>query len=209
MPSKVKRKEQGPGKNAGRRTLDSLKPDEAAAVLGRLLKEHPELLSEAEEMAKSHLHQVDYEGIAEEIEFAMSALDYDALNARAGSHQWGYVEPSEAAEEILAETVKPFLEDMQRHLELGFEADALEICKGLVLGCYRLSESQEGDVLGWSPDFPVEAAGNALDLWYRAADKPKNRERGGTKRASFPPDFLSQIPEWVPMLERIAKKKKK
>ena len=212
MPSKSskdKRKQQAPGKNAGRRTLDSLKPDEAQEVLVRLLKVHPDLLSEAEQTAKSLLHEVSYEDIAEEIEFAMSGLDYDDLNARAGSDEWGYVEPSEAAEEILAETVKPFLEDMQRRLELGLEADALEICKGLLLGCYRLSESQEGDVLGWSPDFPVEAASNALELWYRAADSPNNRKGGGTKRPSFPPDFLSMVPEWVLMIERLAKKKKK
>jgi len=52
---------------------------------------------------------------------------------------------------------------MKRHLELGLETEALEICKGLVLGCYRLSERAGGDVLGWAPDFPGEAAGHALE----------------------------------------------
>jgi hypothetical protein len=41
-------------------------------------------------------------------------------------------EPSEAAWEILEETVEPVLDDMKRH---GLEAEALEICKGMVLGC--------------------------------------------------------------------------
>jgi hypothetical protein len=208
MPSKDKRKGQGAGEGAGPHALECLKPDEAAAVLQHLLKVHPDLWSEAEEMARSLLHQVEYEDIAAEIEDEIRALDYDALNARAGRHEWGYVEPSEAAEEILEETVEPFLEDMKRHLELGLEAEALEICKGLVLGCYRLSERQGGDVLGWSPDFPAEAAGNALELWYTAADNPKNRERGGEKRPALPPDFLSLVPKWVPMMERVAKEAK-
>src|SRR2546430_12263331 len=55
------------------------------------------------------------------------ALPIYDLNARAGSHEWGYVEPSEAAWEILEETVEPVLDDMKRHIELGLEAEALEI----------------------------------------------------------------------------------
>lgn len=208
MPSKGKRKGQGTGEGAGAHALECLKPDEAVAVLQRLLKVHPDLWSEAEEMARSLLHQVEFEDIAAEIEDEIRALDYDALNARAGRHEWGYVEPSEAAEEILEETVEPFLDDMKRHLELGLEAEALEICKGLVLGCYRLSERQGGDVLGWSPDFPAEAAGNALELWYTSADNPKNRERGVEKRPALPPDFLNLVPKWVPMMERLAKETK-
>lgn len=205
MPSKDKRKRQGAREGAGPRTLECLKPDEAAAVLRLLLKVHPDLSGEAEEMARSLLHQVEYEDIAAEIEDEIRALGYDALNARSGRHEWGYVEPSEAAEEILEETVEPFLEDMKRHLELGLEAEALEICKGLVLGCYRLSERQGGDVLGWAPDFPAEAAGNTLELWYTVADNPNNRECGGRKRPWLPPDFLSLVPKWVPMIERVAK----
>jgi hypothetical protein len=120
----------------------------------------------------------------------------------------GYTEPSEAAEEILEETVEPFREDMKRHLELGLEAQALEICKGLVLGCYRLSERAGGDVLGWAPDFPAEAAGHALEVWYRGGDEPKNCPRGERKRASLSADFLNLIPKWVPLIERVAKETK-
>ena len=200
-----KRKPQAAREGAGRRTLERLKPDEAAVVLQHLLEAHPELSSEAEEMARSLLHQVDYEELAAEIEDEIRALDYDDLNARAGSHEWGYVEPSEAAEEILEETLAPFVEDLKRHVELGLEAEALEICKGVVLGCYRLSEREGGDVLGWAPDFPGEAAGNALEVWYRGAGDPKKREHGRGKRAALPPDFLSLVPKWIPMIERVTK----
>ena len=188
--------------------MERLQADEAAAVLRRLLEVHPDLASEAEEIARSLLHEVEYEEIAAQIEDEIRALDYDALNARAGSHEWGYTEPSEAAEEILEETVEPFLEDMKRHLELGLEAEALEICKGLVLGCYRLSERAGGDVLGWAPDFPAEAAGHALEAWCTGGDDPKNRQGGERKRSSLPADFLSLIPKWVPMIERVAKETK-
>jgi len=154
MASEGKPKAQTGRDGAGRRTVEGLKPEEAAGVLRPLLEVHPDLATEAEEIAPSLLHQVDYEDVAAEIEDEIRGLDYEDLNARAGSHEWGYIEPSEAAEEILEETVEPFREDMKRYLELGLEAEALEICKGLGLGCYRRSERAGGDVLGWAPGLP-------------------------------------------------------
>jgi hypothetical protein len=208
MASEGKTKGRAAQDGAVRPLLERLKPGEAAAVLRRLLEAHPDLASEAEEMARSLLHQRTCKDVAAEIEDAIRALDYEDLNARAGGHEWGYVEPSEAAVEILEETLEPFVEDMKRHLELGLEAEALEICKGLVLGCYRLSERAGGDVLGWAPDFPGEAAGNALEVWYTGADDPKSRERRGRKRPSLPPEFLSMVPKWIPVIERIWKETK-
>ncbi|MGH9455319.1 MAG: hypothetical protein ACRD2O_15265, partial [Terriglobia bacterium] len=73
--------------------LERLKPGEAAAVLRRLLEVHPDLSSEADEIARSLLRQLDYVDVAAEIEDEVRALDYDVLNARAGGHEWGYVEP--------------------------------------------------------------------------------------------------------------------
>jgi hypothetical protein len=208
MTSEAKPKRQAARKDTGRRTLERLKPEEAAGVLRHLLEVHPELASEAEGMARSLLHQVDYEDIAAEVEDEIRALDYEVLNARAGRHEWGYVEPSEAAEEILEETVQPYREDMKRHLELGLEAEALEICKGLVLGCYRLSERAGGDVLGWAPDFPGEAAGYALEVWYTGTDAPKSQAARRKKRPPLPPDFLNLVPKWIPLIERVGKAKK-
>jgi len=208
MASKGKRNGKSARDSGVCRTLERLKPDEAVLVLRRLPEVHPELASEAEETARSLLQEVKYEEIAAEIENEIRALDYDDLNARAGRHEWGYVEPTEAAWEILEETLEPFREDMKRHLELGLEAEALEICKGLVLGCYRLSERAGGDVLGWAPDFPVEAAGHALEVWYTGGDDPESRQRSERKRSSLPADFLSLIPKWVPMIERVAKEAK-
>lgn len=189
-------------------TLKRLRPGEAAAVLEGLLKAHPDLSGEAEEIARSLLHRVEYQEVAAQIEDEIRALDYEDLNARAGNHQWGYVEPSEAAWEILEETVEPFLDDMKRYLKLGLKAEALEICKGLVLGCYRLAEREGGDLLGWASDFPAEAAGNAVEVWYSGVDDSKSRDSGRRRRPSLPPDFLSIVPKWIPMIQRVWKETK-
>jgi hypothetical protein len=208
MTSEGETKGQAARDRASRHLLERLKPDEAAGVLRRLLEAHPDLSSEAEEIAQSLLHHVEYEDVAAEIENEIRALDYEVLNGRAGTHEWGYLEPSEAAWEILEETVEPYLEDMKRYLELGLQAEALETCKGLVLGFYRLSEREGGDVMGWAPDFPAEAAGNILEAWYRGADDSKGRDTRRKKRPALPPEFLSLVPKWIPMIERVGKEGK-
>ncbi len=59
--------------------------------------------------------------------------DYDDLNARAGGHSWGYVEPTETAWELLEEAVEPVLSEMKRYLEIELEEQAREFCHGILL----------------------------------------------------------------------------
>jgi hypothetical protein len=61
---------------------------ESAAVLRRLLEAHPDFVGEAEEIARSFLHEVSYEEVAANIEDEIRAQDYEALNARAGRQPW-------------------------------------------------------------------------------------------------------------------------
>ena len=68
MTSKYKNKHRAPRKAKMGPLLDRLKSGEAATVLRRLLKAHPDLSSEADGIARSLLHQVEYEDVAAEIE---------------------------------------------------------------------------------------------------------------------------------------------
>ena len=81
--------------------LDQLQPGEAAVVLRRLLPGHPELLPEAEEIARSTLGGVSCESVASEVEDSIRQLSLDDLDGRTGRHSWGYTEPSEAAWQLL------------------------------------------------------------------------------------------------------------
>jgi hypothetical protein len=185
--------------------LDRLKPGEAETVLRRLLAVHPDLADEAEQIARSVLGEVSFESVAEEVEHAVRSLDLDDLNSRAGSHAWGYTEPSEAAWELLGEAVDPFLDDMQRQVELRLEAEALEICKGVVLGLYRLRKGAKGDgLVGWAPDFPAETAAHAVHTWRTGGDTRKRVAwRGPRKRPGFPQDFVEKfVPEWGSLIGR-------
>lgn len=64
--------------------LDRLEPGEAHAVLRRLLAAHPDLGAEAEQIAESLLCQISFETVADDVEDAVSLVDIDDLNSRAG-----------------------------------------------------------------------------------------------------------------------------
>ena len=188
-----KRSKPQPARDKGGRgnVLERLSGAEAATVLNCLLRRHPELRSEAAAIAVDVLGDVSLLSVAEDVEGAVLQFDYDDLNARAGGHSWGYVEPTEAAWELLEEAVEPFLDDMKRYLELGLEEQAQELCQGILLGLYRVRRGCNNDILGWAEDFPGEAAGNVIEVWSKtgAAERPRSRQ--------LPCSFVAEhIPEW-------------
>jgi hypothetical protein len=187
--------------------LERLNAEEAQDVLRRLLAAHPALRAEAEAIARSRLGEATFETIADEVQEAVRTLDINDLNGRAGRHEWGYVEPTEAAWEILEEAVEPFIADISRRLGLGLKADALEICKGVVLGLYRVQQGKGSDLAEWAPDFPAEAACEAITAW-RGGRRAKKRARGRQRREgrAFPRDFVEHfVPEWRAMIARISR----
>ncbi len=189
----------GTGKGrCGGKVIERLKAAGAARVLRKLLDRHPELAGEAEELAAAEVCGVDADEIADEVEFAVLESGYENLNARAGRHKWGYTEPAEAAWEILEEAVRPFLDDLETRIELGFEQAALDVCQGIVVGLYR-TKGRGGDrVLGWAEDYPSEGAAEAV--WRLASQSDSKHGR----KWRLADDVLSRMHEWRAMLERAA-----
>ena len=181
--------------------LDKLDSAEAASALGKLLDRHSELRSEAEAIACDMLTEISPDSVADEIEEALLQFDYDDLNGRAGSHSWGYVEPSEAAGELLEEALEPFVNDMKRHLEMGLEDQASQFCRRILLGLYRLRDGRENDILNWAPDFPGEAADNVLEVWRETSGSDRGSASAkGRRRLS--PDFVREhVPDWDRLLK--------
>ncbi len=102
------------------------------------------------------------------------------------------MEPAEAAWELLEEALQPFLHDLKRSIELGLESQAVEQCKGIVLGLYRSDQKASTDhVLEWATDFPLEGAGDAMHTLERESRK----HHGEPWR--MPTEFLVQVPNWA------------
>jgi hypothetical protein len=194
------------GKDAGRKSnpkreseaniLHDLDDAEAASVLRKLLDRHSELRAEAETIARETVTAISPSSVAKDVENAVLQFDYDDLNDRAGRHSWGYVEPGEAALELLEEALEPFVDDMKHYLEMDFEDKAWQLCQGILLGLYRVRDGKN-DVLGWAPDFPAEAAGGALEVWSETGRARLGGAPAKKERRRISPEFVREhLPDW-------------
>jgi hypothetical protein len=146
--------------------------EESAEVLRELLREHPELSGKANAIAKRMLAEADYEEIASEVEDAVLGPELDELNSRAGRRKWGYVDPTDAAWELMNESVEPFLDELRRCIKLRMRGGALATCQGIVLGLYRCRGRHPDRVVEWAPDFVEQTAMETVSVMVRATPTP-------------------------------------
>ncbi len=187
----MKQRRQSPGSRSKPRTtrakydcLDVLTGDEAQIVLKDLLSSRPDLISDARRAANALLATVSFADVAANLVGALQALDLDDLDA--GPRPGGYVEPSEAAWNAIGKVVTPYFHDLERRVKLRHEDEALDVCKGIVLGRYR-TEHRSFELLEYAEDSPSELAGQAVDIWRR-------RRRDWT----FPRNFVEKYtPNWA------------
>jgi hypothetical protein len=178
--------------------LDRLSPDELAAVLRRLLEKRPALVEEAEKIAARIISLPSVDDIADKVFLAVTSLDMDDLHGRAGRHSWGYVEPSEAARELLEEAVQDVFDDMKRRRDLGFEAAAEAVCCGIIFGLSRVDDKKPKGLLKWAVDFPAEHA--YFTITELIGMYPASKRRGVRDRLSATLNRLA--PKWPEMISR-------
>jgi hypothetical protein len=169
--------------------LNALSMAEKGELLDKLLTVRPELREQAEDLAAQRLVDEDRSAVADDVESALRYHDIDELNGRAGYHPGrGYVDPGEAADEILDEALQPFRDDLARRGELGMSAAAAELAVGILCGLYACREAGSESLLEYSPDYATERAGDLVD-------------RCATLGLALPvDDLLEAVPEWSRLL---------
>lgn len=194
-----------------RALVGALDAEESKRLLAALLDAHPELVAEAGDLAGAQHGGLTAEDVAEDVASALGDLAVEDIWSRSGNQPDGaYVEPIEAAWELVEKAVAPFVEDLARRARLGRREEAAAICQGALLGLYRVS--QEGEFLdGWAPDSLEESAGLVIETWQkgggRARAAPRERERAAMRA------FASKaLPEWTfvtRMLGRAPKRRRR
>ena len=180
--------------------LDKMDPDELATVLRTLLAKHPELRTEADSIGVDMVSAPSVEDVAEDVFDAVTSLDTGAFHGRAGKQPWGYVEPTEAAWELLDEAVVDVMADMKRRAELGLHQAAEKICCGVVLGLHKATATESDGPLRWAPDFPAEEACHAVAELLRMLPA-KNRQ---ATRDRLVETLSVLVPGWHEMISRAA-----
>jgi len=92
--------------------------------LAATLAKHPDLRTEAEQIAVDMISSPSVDDVAEDVRGAVTSLGIDSFHGRTGKQPWGYVEPSQAAWDLLGEAVEDILADMKRRMDLGLHEAA-------------------------------------------------------------------------------------
>lgn len=198
-PRKRRSSESG---NSPASVLERLNPDESAAVLKTLLERNRALLEEAEEIATELVSSPSVADVVDDVYASVTCIGVDALNGRAGRKPWGYVEPTEAAWELLQEAVENVIGDMKRRRELGLAEAAEAMCRGIVIGLRKAEGIGSDGALGWAPDFPSEEACHAVEELVRAC--PSGKRKSTCDRLIDA--FAADVRDWSEMLGRAIKK---
>jgi hypothetical protein len=74
-----------------------------------------------------------------------SSQDLDLDDLDAGARPGGYVEPSEAAWEVVGKALKPYLDDLERRITLRHEDEAFEVCRGSSSGYIVRSVARQAE----------------------------------------------------------------
>jgi len=197
-PGKRQRQPAKSGESQG--VMGRLTDGESSLVLRTLLERHQTLRKEAEKLATEIVSVPSCEDVASEVADAVTSLDIQELNGRAGATRYGYTEPTDAAWQLLEEAVEDFLADMKRRAELGLTDAAITMCRGIVTGLYATRSTTSDGPLGWAPDFPAEEAGHAVSEILRAVPAESREEI----RARLVDAFTTDVPDWAEMLTRAA-----
>ena len=109
------------------------------------------------------------------------------------------MEPSEAAWELLNESIEGTQADMRRRYEAGMKAGAEKVCQGIVLGLHEVDGINSDGALGWAPDFPAEAAAWSLSVLLELYPQ-RWRQAAGRRVIKAVEETAA---DWVEMLERV------
>jgi hypothetical protein len=149
--------------------INNLFQSEAQAILHALVTVDPGLAQQITALAEAQLAEVDTEAVAGEVYGALDALTREEVWDRAGNTRHGYVETSEAADEMIDEVTTPWLAEVKRYQELGMQMDATLTCMGILQGIYQFAVDSSNPFKEWAGDSLLVFADEVVLAW-RAGD---------------------------------------
>jgi len=145
--------------------INALSPADALQVLKALAQEDAEMAVRIAKLADRLLKQVNFEEIAERLVSALEGLEVEEVWDRARKTRHGYVEPGEAAGQMIEEALAPFLDEMKKYQRMEMNKQAQQMCMGLLLGLYDFEYISTSEFKNWAPDATLAFAMEVWDIW--------------------------------------------
>jgi hypothetical protein len=112
---------------------DHLSPADVLTVL-TLVASDEQLARCIAKMSLARLSELAPEEVAAVLYDELDALEVEDVWDRAGQTRHGYVEPGEAADQVIEEVLEPFLEEMTKYQKPGVNTEANKMRIGVATG---------------------------------------------------------------------------
>jgi len=156
--------------------LNEINKTEALIILKVLADEDENICKKILQITKKHLSEIDIEEVALEIYSELEGIDIEELWANSGASQYGYVEPTGAAWEMVDATVKPFIDNLKRYKRLSLHEEFKRYCEGLLKGLYKFDKESKTQFKDYATDAPMEYFGIILDEWKKRQKSKRDIE---------------------------------
>lgn len=147
--------------------LNKISGSGALAIWKLLVRENTTLARRVEQLAKEYLSDVDPGSIAEEVYDQLNFLQPEEVWDRSGNTRDGYINPTEAADELFEETLEPFVEELNKYMQLSMDEQAKSYCMGILKGIRKFEKAAATDYKDWAPDSPDIHFDAILDGWRK------------------------------------------
>ncbi|MBI3372869.1 MAG: hypothetical protein HY017_14080 [Betaproteobacteria bacterium] len=147
--------------------LESISGADALAILKILAARDENLAQAIDAVAKQLFSRVEMDEVAANVQMELEALDVEEIWDRAGANRDGYVDPGEAALEMLEEALQPFRDEVDKYKQLSMLREADVACQGILKGTYDFHTKSSTEYEQWAADVPSEYFGAVLDAWKK------------------------------------------
>jgi len=166
--------------------FDKISPNEAVKILRQITKTDKNLKKKIIELAEDLLRDVDVDEICEAVFDALNGIDVHELWDRAGPKTDGYTSPEDMSVEMFQEALEPFVQEMQRLLDLKMYQEAKLYCMGILKGIYQYEEDSGSEFKDWASDVPSESFGFILREWGKNSNKKDKKGMKNSIKKEFP-----------------------
>ncbi|MBI2864917.1 MAG: hypothetical protein HYX94_10205 [Chloroflexi bacterium] len=157
-----------PPDDAALRIIDQLSHADALSVLRALAAGDEQIACRIAKMAGDRLSDVDWEEVADALHAELDALEAEEVWDQAGPKRHGYVDPTDAAFEMVEDVLEPYLDELRKYQKLGMSAEAMQLCRGILAGLYRFERESTSEFKDWAVDAPASFAAEVAKSWKLA-----------------------------------------
>lgn len=166
--------------------FNKISPDEALKILRQLIKTDNDLKTKIVKLAQDLFRDVDIDQICEDVFYALDGIDVHELWDRAGPKTDGYTSPEDMSVEMFEEALEPFVQEMERLLDLKMLQESKVYCMGILKGIYQYEEDSKSEFKDWATDVPGETFGYILMEWGKNRNKKDKQEMKDFIKNEFP-----------------------